>query len=155
MAKRVRMSKEEKWISEGRGLGRGAEYKPWLTIQDVPSDGRSSRIKGNKINRQHETFSDLERNYFYISEFSDCIIDIREQFPLLPKLETVVIANELGLKHPTNPKTKQPVVMTTDFLLTVDKGDGFVELARTVKMKGELLDQRVIEKFEIERVYWE
>jgi len=45
--------------------------------------------------------------------------------------------------------------MTTDFLLTVDKGNGLVELARTIKMKDELLKQRVIEKFEIERVYWE
>ena len=45
--------------------------------------------------------------------------------------------------------------MTTDFLLTVDKGEGLVELARTIKMKDELLKERVIEKFEIERVYWE
>ena len=45
--------------------------------------------------------------------------------------------------------------MTTDFLLTVQKGDSFIAIARTVKMKDELLDQRVIEKFEIERVYWE
>lgn len=155
MAKRERMSKEEKWISEGRGSGVGADYKPWLTIQDVPSDGRSTRLKGNKINRQYETFSDLERNYIYISEFSDLVVDIREQFPLLPKSETLVIANELGLKRPTNPNTKKQEVMTTDFLLTVQKGDSFVELARTVKMKDELLDQRVIEKFEIERVYWE
>ena len=69
--------------------------------------------------------------------------------------ETVVIAHELGLKHPTDPETQKPVEMTTDFLLTVDKGEGFVEFARTIKMKDELLKERVIEKFEIERVYWE
>lgn len=45
--------------------------------------------------------------------------------------------------------------MTTDFLLTMDKGEGLVELARTIKMKDELLKERVIEKFAIERVYWE
>lgn len=46
-------------------------------------------------------------------------------------------------------------MITTDFLLTVDKGEGPVELARTIKMKDELLKERVIEKFEIESVYWE
>ncbi|GLC89709.1 TnsA endonuclease N-terminal domain-containing protein [Lysinibacillus piscis] len=155
MSKRTRTSKIEKWIKEGRGSGIGSDYKPWLNIQDVSSLGRSTRLKGIKTNRQHEFLSDLERNYFYLTEYSDFVVDIREQFPLLPLEETIVIADELGIKHPTDPKTHEPVVMTTDFLLTVDKGEGFVELARTIKMKDELLKERVIEKFEIERVYWE
>lgn len=155
MSKRTRISKVEKWIKEGRGSGIGADYKPWLNIQDVSSLGRSTRLKGIKTNRQHEFLSDLERNYFYLTEYSDIILDIREQFPLLPLEETIVIADELGLKHPTDPKTNEAIVMTTDFLLTVDKGVGLVELARTIKMKDELLKKRVIEKFEIERVYWE
>lgn len=155
MSKRTRTSKAEKWIKEGRGSGVGVDYKPWLNIQDVSSKGRSTRLKGIKTNRQHEFLSDLERNYFYLTEYSDSVIDIREQFPLLPLEETIVIADELGLKHPTDPKTNEPVVMTTDFLLTVDKGEGLAEIARTLKMKDELLKERVIEKFEIERVYWE
>lgn len=96
----------------------------------------------------------MERNYFYLTEFSDSIVDIREQYPLLPLEETLVISDELGIKHPTNPKTGEPIVMTTDFLLTVNKSEGSVELARTIKMKDELLKERVLEKFEIERVYW-
>lgn len=63
---------------------------------------------------------------------------------MLPLEETLVIADELGLKHPTDPKTNEPIVMTTDFLLTVDKGQGFIELARTIKMKDELLNERVL-----------
>lgn len=155
MSKRTRISQIEKWIKEGRGSGIGMDYKPWLNIQDVSSLGRSTRLKGIKTNRQHEFLSDLERNYYYITEYSDYVVDIREQFPLLPLEETIVIADELGIKHPTDPKTNEPIVMTTDFLLTVDKGEGLVELARTIKMKDELLKERVIEKFEIERVYWE
>lgn len=155
MSKRARTTKVEKWIKEGRGSGIGADYKPWLKVQDVSSSGRSTRLKGIKTSRQHEFLSDLERNYFYLTEYSDFVIDIREQFPLLPLEETIVIADELSLKHPTDPKTNEPVVMTTDFLLTVDKGEGLIELARTIKMKDELLKERVIEKFEIERVYWE
>ncbi|MCH4383250.1 Tn7 transposase TnsA N-terminal domain-containing protein [Staphylococcus haemolyticus] len=34
--------------------------------------------------------------------------------------------------------------MTTDFLLTVNKSEDSVELARTIKMKDELLKERVL-----------
>ncbi|MCU4923889.1 TnsA endonuclease N-terminal domain-containing protein [Bacillus cereus] len=155
MSKRKRTSEIEKWIKEGRGSGIGINYKPWLKIQDVSSLGRSTRLKGIKTSRQHEFLSDLERNYFYLTEHSDFIFDIREQFPLLPLEETIVIADELGIKHSTDPKTGEPIVMTTDFLLTVDKGQGVFEVARTIKMKDELLKERVLEKFEIEREYWQ
>lgn len=155
MSKRKRTSEIEKWIKEGRGTGIGADYQPWLKIQDVSSLGRSTRLRGIKTSRQHEFLSDLERNYFYLTEFSVTIADIREQFPLLPQEETILIAEELGIKHPTDPKTGEPIVMTTDFLLTVDKGKGLFEVARTIKMKDKLLDERVLEKFEIEREYWE
>jgi predicted transposase YbfD/YdcC len=155
MAKRKRTSEIEKWIKQDRGSGIGADYKPWLKVQDVSSEGRSTRLKGIKTSRQYEFLSDLERNYFYMTEHSDCIVDIREQFPLLPLEETIVIADELGIKHSTDPKTGEPIVMTTDFLLTVDKGQGVFEVARTVKMKDELLDERVLKKFEVEREYWQ
>ncbi len=79
----------------------------------------------------------MERNYFYLTEYSDFVFGIREQFPLLPLEETIVIADELGVKHTTDPKTNEPVVMTTDFLLTVDKGNSPIKLARTIKMKYE------------------
>lgn len=73
MSNRKRTSKIEKWIKEGRGSGIGAEYKAWLKIQDVSSLGRSTRLKGIKTNSQHEFLSDLERNYFYITEFSELL----------------------------------------------------------------------------------
>ncbi|SFJ46647.1 TnsA endonuclease N terminal [Bacillus sp. 71mf] len=41
--------------------------------------------------------------------------------------------------------------MTTDFLLTVDKGQGVFEVAHTIKMKDKLLEERVLERFKIER----
>ncbi|MCR8980598.1 TnsA endonuclease N-terminal domain-containing protein [Brevibacillus laterosporus] len=116
--------------------------------------GSFNSFKRNK-NKQHEFLSDLERNYFYLTEYSNYIVDIREQFPLLPLEETIVIANELGINHPTDPKTGSPIVMTTDFLLTVNKGQNVTEVARTIKMKDELLKERVLEKFEIEREYWQ
>lgn len=154
MAKRKRIQDIEKLLKEGRGSGVGREYLPWIKIQDVPSKGRVTRIKGITTDRQHELMSDMERNYFYLLDFSDEIIDIREQYPLLPIEDTLDIALELGVEHPANPQTGEPIVMTTDFLITINKNDQFVDLARTIKSKDDLLDKRVLEKFEIERQYW-
>lgn len=157
MAKRNRSTtekKQEKWMKDGRGIGIGKEYKPWLTIQDVPSTGRATRLHSIKTQRQHHLLSDMERDYFYIVEYADCVKDIREQYPLLPLEQTLLIANELGIKHPTDPKTQVPVVMSTDFLLTVEQEEGNVLLARTIKSKADFMNERQIEKFEIERRYW-
>ncbi|CAM4016314.1 TnsA endonuclease N-terminal domain-containing protein [Cohnella lubricantis] len=154
MAKRKREvteAKIERFIKEGRGQGTGKDYLPWLKIQDVPSEGRATRGVGWTTGRRHELMSDIERDYCYLLDYSDNVTDIREQFPLLPLEETLMIAEKLGIKHPADPKTGVPVVMTTDFLVTYkDK-----EYARTVKPFSETEDDRTIEKFEIERVYWE
>lgn len=156
MAKRNRKLDIDKKIKNGQGLGQGSEYKPWITIQDFPSNGRVSRIKGITSGRQHEFLSDLESNYFYYLEFSDKVVDIREQFPLLPLEETILIAKELGLKHPSHPQTKEPIVMTTDFLITIQEplGKGY-EIVRTIKPKDMLMEERIIEKFEIEKIYFQ
>ncbi len=154
MAKRQRgftKAKYEKWLKENRGSGDGSKYKPWLTIQDVPSIGKCSRLRGIKTNRQHEFFSNNETNYFYIADFSDKIIDIKEQFPLLPIEQTLIIAEELGIRHPIDPSSKEPTVITTDFLLKLREGK---TICRTIKQYNDLT-KRQIDKFEIERRYWE
>lgn len=155
MAKRKRIYNIDEMIKEGYGTGVGSEYKPWIKIQDVPSLGRVTRLKGIKTNRQHELLSDMERNYFYLLEYSDRVIDIREQYPLLPIEDTISIADELGINHPQNPKTSEYVVMTTDFFITISTNDIIKTVARTIKSKDDLLDKRIIQKFEIERVFWE
>lgn len=156
MAKRLRRitpEMQEKRIREGCGQGIGKEYKPWLTIQDVSSLGRECRTHGIKTDRQHELLSDNERNYFFIVEYADCIKDIREQYPLLPLEQTVDIANRLGIKHSQDIVAKTPLVMTTDFVLSVEINGEIKTLARTIKEKRDLT-KRQIEKFEIERQYW-
>jgi hypothetical protein len=131
----------EQRIREGRGQGRGADYKPWLMIRDVPSLGLSERIRGWKSARVHHLLSQLEVNYFYTLEWSTVVTDIREQYPLLPLSETKLIAKHCGISHPTSPKTSQPIVMTTDFLITVRQGMGVAEVARTVKPQAETTKQ--------------
>ncbi|MFD2170074.1 TnsA endonuclease N-terminal domain-containing protein [Tumebacillus lipolyticus] len=156
MAKRSLSWTEDKiakFLKEGRGQGEGANYQPWLTIHDVPSRGLSTRQKGNKTGRIHHVLSDLERNYLYLLDWSDHVIDIREQYPL-DRERTLQIAEELGYRHPMDIATQTPIVMTTDFLVTVRREKEVMYIARTVKRSEELENKRTIEKFEIEREYW-
>lgn len=158
MAKRKRETTQKvinKRISEGRGQATGADYQPWLRIQDVPSLGLVHRIKGWKTGRIHHLLSNLELDYFYVLEWSPRVIDIREQYPLLPLEETLELARQCGVRHPTDPRTRQPVVMTTDFLVTLPGQVRTVERAHAVKPARQLASQRVQEKAELERRYWQ
>lgn len=158
MAKRKRLTSEksiERHKGEGRGDGRLADYNPWLHIQDVASRGLVTRIKGWKTGRVHHFLSLLELGYFYILEWSLEVYDIREQYPLLPLEETIAIAEACGVKHPTDPRSKHPVVMTTDVVTTIRTDLRDVDQARTLKYAGDLRSTRVLEKLEIERRYWQ
>lgn len=156
MAKRGQAWTEDKiarYLKEGRGQGEGIQYKPRLTIQDVPSLGRVHRVKGNKTGRIHHLLSDLERDYFYLLEWADEVIDIREQFPLHRDL-TLQIAEQMNIRHPMDNSTQTPIVMTTDFLITMRRDKQIFYWARTIKPSDQLNTPRIIEKFEIEREYW-
>lgn len=142
-----------KYYKEGRGSGELSGYKPWLTVQDVQSRGRSHRPKGWKTSRIHQLLSDLEFNYFCLLEWAEDVADIREQFPLNREI-TLNIAESKNINHSVDPQTQTPIVMTTDFLITVRRKSELFYLARTVKHTDEL-SERQIEKFEIERAYWE
>lgn len=145
-------------VSNGFGSGAGAAYVPWLRVQDVPSRGRSHKIHGVKVDRLHHLFSDLERAYLLLWEFSESVVDIREQYPLLPREGAQAIATSIGVRYPRYPKTTMPYVMTTDFLLTVKCPDGnFNTVARTVKYSTDLIGNsavRTFEKLEIEKKFW-
>jgi len=154
MAKRKRSNINRGAEDQYSLIPHGKEYRPFILIQDVPSQGRSSRPRGIKTGRQHEFLSDLERNYFMMLEFCEDVIDIREQFPLNLQ-ETLTIANEIGIKHPTNPNTKEAITMTSDFCITLKADHAMRDIIRTTKYKQDLLDRRIIEKFLIERTYWE
>lgn len=163
MAKNRRQTGEDavqRLIREGRGQKELADYQPWLTVRDVPSRGLSTRQKGWKTGRVHHVLSKLERKYFYILEWSKIVADIREQYPLLPINDTLTIANDCGFDHPAIPnkddhKTLDPIVMTTDFLITLTVDGKRIEQARTIKYAADLQSPIVLQKLEIERRYWE
>ena len=70
-------------INEGRGIGTGKDYRPFIQIHDFPSLGICTRIKSETVGRVHHLFSRNELAFFYILDFDDDVIDIREQYPLL------------------------------------------------------------------------
>ncbi|MBV5269630.1 MAG: Tn7 transposase TnsA N-terminal domain-containing protein, partial [Afipia sp.] len=141
----------KRFFREGRGTGRGQDYKPWLTTSDVPSLGRTHRIFLTKTSREHHLLSDLEYYAFLKSSFDDDVVDIREQFPL-DRTETLAIAAARGIKHPQVKGVS--IVMTTDFLETRVATEGHSEMAIAIKPNEELSKTRTIEKLEIERIYW-
>lgn len=140
----------EKYLREGRGRGDGPDYAPWIRIQDFASNGVVSRVKGRKTGRIHHLMSNNELAYFYLLDWSDSVIDIREQFPLLDLECAMKVAAQAGIKYPTDRASGYPYVMTCDFLITTAHG----LKARTVKLSSELASARTVEKLEIERRYW-
>ncbi|ENM3753961.1 TnsA endonuclease N-terminal domain-containing protein [Vibrio cholerae] len=140
----------QKWLREGRGSGHGSDYKPWLTVRDLSSQGRLHRVFGHKSQRTHHLLSDLELAVFLLLEWSRSTVDIREQFPL--RLEdTKALALESGIDHPSVRGVLQ--VMSSDFLVnTTDTCQP--KFALQAKYAEALSDARTIEKLELERRYW-
>lgn len=147
--------KLNRYLSEGRGMGELNEYKPWLTIQDFPSNGRASRIfSNNTTKRVHQLFSDIETYCFYIWDWDKNVIDIREHYPLLDLEETIDV-EDINLDLFKDRFTGEPYILTTTFLLTVEKDNrDKIYVARSVKSKSNLNKSTSIEKLEIERRYW-
>lgn len=154
----------KRMIAEGRGQGSGKDYQPFIRIQDFPSRGQRNREFGLTTQRQHDYMSLPELRYHYIVDWAKVVIDIQEQFPLFslnrhsPLEETLAIAKHLDIRHPKCNTTKEPVPLTTDFLLTIAMPVGVFRMARTVKLTKDLLNmrkvRRILEKFELERRYW-
>lgn len=158
MAKRkygLTEKKIAKYIKEGRGQGIGNEYIPWIKVQDVPSQGRISRVKSWKTQRVHHFLSDLETKYFYYLEWQDDVIDIREQYPLIDRSLCMEIAADNNIQYPRDPRTQTPIIMTSDFMITkiyLDKREEHI--VRTAKYANALEDERTLQKLFIEKEYY-
>lgn len=96
------------------------KYKPYIKVNDISSIGRSHRVFGHKTGRSHHLFSDLELAVFLLFEWNENILEINEQIELNLD-ETLLIANEAGIKHPT--KDGNNKVMTSDFYITFYKSN--------------------------------
>jgi hypothetical protein len=132
-----------------RGLGTGREYLPFIKVHEISSTGESFRILGRNTTRPHHLLSRLELSSFLVFDRYKSTVDIKEQYPL-PIIDTLSICERLGIKHPQmSGKLK---VVTTDLVIDVKNTSG---LAVAVKYTDEFEDQRVIDKLQIEKVFWE
>ncbi|MPR13615.1 TnsA endonuclease N-terminal domain-containing protein [Microvirga tunisiensis] len=143
-----------RFIHEGRGSGVGRDYKPWIKVSDVPSRGRTHRPYCAKTGRVHHLLSDNEYYAFLSHWWDDSVIDLREQFPLIDRRETMKIAAWCGVRHPVDPISQAIWVITTDLLVTVSTPHGNTLRAFAIKESADLENPRTLEKLEIERVFW-
>lgn len=160
-SKVVTQEKVDKRIAAGDGQGVREDYVPWIKVRAFPSRGTSHIVPGVKVHRAHHLLSNAEYHYHVILEHDRSIIDIREQFPLLPAAETQAIASSLKVRPPVYPGASVPLVLTTDFLITQVDSSGKERLvARSMKYASEIEDaskadqDRLLEKLEIERIFW-
>ncbi|MEH2218725.1 MAG: TnsA endonuclease C-terminal domain-containing protein [Nostoc sp.] len=154
MSKGWTLSTIDRRLNNQRGLGVGKQYKPWLTVRDQSSSGRSAREPGWKTGRVHHFHSDLERYAFYMYEFWDQVLDIREQFPMFDVELAMTIAKEQGMQNFRDPKTKVPYIYTTDFMLTMNLHGQEVNVARAVKSHQQLNKLSVRNRLLLEQRYW-
>lgn len=148
------------WIKKGLGQGSGIGYRPFFFVRDIPSEGRSAIVEGLKVKRTHHYLSDIEYAYHVLAEFSDSVSEIREQFALLPRDETLEIAQTLGVRHPIYSETGIFRVQTSDLVLTL-QADGARSLHVLCCKTATDIDPRnpeaarTLEKILIEKIYWE
>ena len=140
-------------LAEGRGAGRGEQYRSFFTVREFSSNGYSKRVFGHKSRRVQELVSNIEYAIFLLLDWNDRVVDILEQHVLHPDV-TGPIASRLGYRHPKLSRSI-PAPFTTDLVAVLDdklKGD---RIAVSCKPAVKLGNRRVLEKLEIERRAWE
>lgn len=149
-------AKFKRFLSEGRGQGKKENYRPWLTVSDIPSKGRSTRIFSRITNRVVHLLTDSQLRYFYLLEWShNQIIDINEQYPLLNMESVIDHLDEPLLKRLKDRDTNLPHVMLTTFLVTAINEQGKeYQFARTIKDAAELGKKATVERLELQRLFW-
>jgi hypothetical protein len=149
-----RENTRKRFKKEGRGQGNGKDYQGYIKPRDGGSEGNWWRLNGWKVGgREVDLLSNLERDYFYNLEADSRIVEYKEQFPL-PLDVTRKIADAIGVAHPKHPVSKGDIVMTTDFVVTLAEDGEERVLARAIKPSAKLESVRILEKLEIERLYW-
>ena len=145
----------ERRLEAGRGRGHGKGYLPWFYVHEVPSRGRSHKVYGLVSGgRQHHLLSDLEWYCLVALEFIKGVLDIREQFPILPYGSTVPVAQTLGIRHPIYAKGV-PRILTSDFcvdLPNLQASNGVEEVTIACKYKKDIQVARTRELLHLECV---
>lgn len=164
-------------ICQGRGMGHGRNYLPWLMLRRKNSSPNSNQVVSWMPPLQRTA------HYFSRGEYHTALLllwlgvkDLREQFPLWPiphphPLEgtpgmaparvrwsrgLLEIAREAGIDHGFEFGTRLPYVATLDLLATVPLANG-MGLAgfssKPIKEANDDVKLRTLERLELERRY--
>ncbi|EHJ01948.1 TnsA endonuclease [Clostridium sp. DL-VIII] len=125
-----------------------------LKVTTFSSKGRVTRIYGYKTKRIHHLQSDNQLRTFLLLEWDDRVKNIKENVELKDLEVTTDNIENLRLDKFSNNETGEVFQLHTNFLITVNKGEGEELISISVKSLSELERKTVIEKMEIERRYW-
>ena len=140
----------QKKIRNGCGSGTGSLYRPWLTVQEFASSGRSHRTMSNKSSRILHLFSDLEFTYSCLLEWSTSVSELRERYPLL-RDDVKDISDELNIPVIEYKGIQQ--VRFSDFLVS-DDAHPLGQYAIDVRYSSDLSSNSTLEAIELQRRYW-
>lgn len=138
-------------LKSGSGCGAGNTYKPWLTVQEFTSSGRSHRSMFNTTSRVLHLFSDLEFIYSCLFDWSSSVTDCRERYPLL-RDDVQSISEELNIPVISHEGVQQ--VRFSDFLID-DTAHPLGQYAVDVRYVSDLKSNSALETLELQRRYWE
>ncbi|MBC2455651.1 TnsA endonuclease N-terminal domain-containing protein [Clostridium beijerinckii] len=125
-----------------------------LKVTTFSSKGRVTRIYGYKTKRIHHLQSDNQLRTFLLLEWDDRVKNIKENIELKDLEATIDNIENLRLDKFSNNENVELFQLHTNFLITVNKGEGEELIAISVKSLSELERKTAIEKMEIERRYW-
>ncbi len=167
------------WIDNGLGFGHFEWYKAFLRITRRKFPRRSNQVVGvlPGFRRRFDFWSRTERKIGLLGIWLG-VLDVREQYPVWPWSHPhpladwplfpmsfpdapalLAVAREAGIEHGTYVGSTVPYVATTDLLLTVGSKEQPRLVAVACKPRalfcGERADQRVVERLELERRYFQ
>ena len=137
-------------LKEKRCTQLGAGWIPWIKVNEFSSLGTRSLLVDWKTGRQVHCLSLGERAAYLILRWNDEVKDINEQV-VLDRNRTDRIAKELGFRQ----VNYNDSYMTTDFRVFYTDDD-----VKALSFKNAPIDKdnprnrRLLERLEIERVYW-
>jgi hypothetical protein len=139
----------EKKMKAGHNQGTGLDYIPWEDVRPLSNMSRLQRPPGLKTGREQKFPRDDEYYYFRVLDLAPQVLDIREYFAVTEIEETVAIAEQLGLKHPTIPKTNVPIPILITYFVTIDNGAVPRFEAHLFRNKNTLEHRNTLEEIEI------
>ncbi len=138
-------------VRRGQGVRCGQDYRPWLRVRDVPSDGTSSIVSGINIRRPFHLLSELEATYFFLAERKAITVDLMEQWPIFDIDRTLELSARFGVQHPR--KRGFPEPFTIDFLISEDTGGGVKHRAASIKSADDARDPSMRRRLAVERAW--